>query len=272
MIENKEFNNAKDILFNDLRFLIVDDHPINCEMLKYYIESVGGNTSSAMNGLEALKMCKHNYYNVIIMDIQMPEMNGFEATAEIRKLSEYTNTPIIGLSANVLESDKRACYDAGMNGFIPKPLNFKLFTSVVDSCLHLKSDETLVTTENLQKNNIISYKAQVPIDIDAYINRMGGNKEIAIAIIKGFIKHMPELLNNIVKAIEVADVKTVDREAHSIKGGAANVFAIDLMIAAKDLEMHAKSSRLDQAQELLEKIRAEYKLVFDYAGIFIDLK
>jgi HPt (histidine-containing phosphotransfer) domain-containing protein len=108
----------------------------------------------------------------------------------------------------------------------------------------------------------------MPVDVEAYVERMGGNREIAETIIKGFIELLPVQLRNIEQAIANGDIETVDREAHSIKGGASNVFANDLMLAAKELEMHAKSASLENARELLERIEKEYERLIECGGGF----
>jgi HPt (histidine-containing phosphotransfer) domain-containing protein len=93
---------------------------------------------------------------------------------------------------------------------------------------------------------------------------MGGNREIAEIIIQGFIQQIPTQLRNIEEAIKNNDIETVDREAHSIKGGALNVFANDLMLASKALEMQAKAANLENAPHLLEKIREQYQRLVEY--------
>jgi len=258
----------------NIRFLVVDDLPLNLEMLKYFIESIDGIVTTARDGLIAIELFKSNSFDIIIMDIMMPEMDGLDATREIRKLPGGELIPIIGLSANVLETDKQTCYSAGMSGFIAKPLDFKLLLSMVEKFLntyqHKADTNELKTLETVSKTSL-DITQKIPLDIDAYINRMGGNKEISELIIKGFIQQIPIMLNNIENAIGKNDIKTVEREAHSIKGGASNVFAEELMQAAKELELHAKEDQLYKASELLEKIRKEFERLHSFVGGFIHL-
>jgi CheY-like chemotaxis protein/HPt (histidine-containing phosphotransfer) domain-containing protein len=249
----------------------VEDYPTNQAIVRYLIESAGGVVAVAENGLVALEMFKDRDFDIILMDVQMPRMDGYEATREIRKLPRGATIPIIGMTANVFEKDRQACLAAGMNDFIPKPFELRQFHDVVAHWLTPAStageapargtaDSAAPVREGRERG--------VPIDVEAYVERMGGNREIAETIIMGFIELLPGQLRNIEAALENGDIKTVDREAHSLKGGASNVFANDLMLAAKELEMHAKSGSLDKARELLERIRREYERLSECGGGF----
>lgn len=273
MQEEHILKSENEFVFSDIRFLIVDDLPVNLKMLEYFIEGVGGIISKAEDGLSAIELFKENTYDVIVMDVQMPNMTGIEAAKEIRKLPGGQNVAIIGLSANTYSKDRQACLDAGMDDFIPKPLRFESFVRIVKQSL----DRTIIETdipeqkpENninpLEKNDFIQ-----PIDIEAYINRMGGNKEIAKTIIKGFLNLLPDSLDKIEEAIRTHNVEILNREAHSIKGGALNIFAEQLMIAAKELEINARIADQVSANVMLDKIRKEYNLLYEYVGTKLTL-
>ena len=256
---------------NNARFLVVEDYPTNQEVAKYLIESAEGVVSIAGNGLVALEMFKKNDFDIILMDVQMPKMDGYEATREIRKLPRGAKIPIIGMTANVFEKDKQACISAGMNGFIPKPLELKQFLSTVAHWLapaSIAGESPARKTADIDTQTCEGRDQGMPVDVEAYIKRMGGNRDIAETIIKGFIEQIPIQLHNIEEAIKNGDIEIVDREAHSIKGGALNVFANDLMLAAKELEMHAKSASMENALELLGKIRKEYERLNEFGGGF----
>ncbi len=336
--KSKDKAKEKEISFNNIRFLVVEDYPTNQEVARYLIERAGGIVFIAENGKIALDMLSENKFDIILMDVQMPVMDGYEATRRIRKLAKGTKIPIIGMTANVFEKDRLKCISSGMNDFIPKPLEIKQFLKTVSMWVasaantrgrtpEVPASNCNVKTENrdtksvsgpdnrqndlqdglkddfLQKINqqekpesirqenrknvpqcIKNLSLQTnrkggrlknlqddpqntrraPIDVEAYVNRMGGNREIAISIIKGFIENIPSQLQNIAEAIKSKDTEIVDREAHSIKGGALNVFASDMMEAAKALETHAKSGNLQNAAALLKNIRGEYERLVEF--------
>jgi two-component system, sensor histidine kinase and response regulator len=268
-----QVNSYKDFLpspniFRNTRFLIVDDIELNLTMLRYFIEDIGGIVTFAENGLKALNLVRDNTYDVIIMDIHMPQMNGIEATMEIRKLEKGRDIPIIGLSADVLNNDNKACKEAGMTDFIPKPLEFKKIINILQKILHPtpfdlnKPDDVSTDEEN---------KAEIPdnslklLDFEAYVKRMGGNREIAVKIIIGFIKQVPVLIENIESAIKTGNTEIIHREAHSIKGGASNIFAEILRESAKELEMNAKSDNIPFLINLLNKIKSDFQQLNEYA-------
>jgi CheY-like chemotaxis protein len=234
------------------RVLLVEDYPTNQEVARYLIESIDGVVSIAGNGKIALEMCAEDNFDLVLMDVQMPVMDGYEATREIRKLPAGAGIPIIGMTANVFEKDRQACLDAGMDDFIPKPLELGQFFATVSGCLSLKGKPARPEPSNKPAQGI-------PIDFDAYVERMGGNKDIAETIIRGFIQQIPVQLEAMEKAIRNGDTETVNREAHSLKGGASNVFADSLRQASYELESQAMSASPDLAMELLAVIRKEYE-------------
>ncbi len=259
--------NTVDLFFSGARILVVEDYPTNQQIAQYYLESAEGVVTIAENGVIALEKFKAGQFDLILMDVQMPKMGGYETTENIRKMSGGMDIPIIGMTANAFEKDRQACIRAGMNDFLPKPFERIQFLATVAKWVINANKIQSLHSEDIQiehKKINIPPVVEAPLDIAAYIKRMGGNKDIAEKIINGFVEEIPVQLGNIEEAIEGGDIETVDREAHSIKGGALNVFANDIMEVAKELEMYAKSGRIENATEHLENIRKEYMRLEKY--------
>ena len=104
------------------RILLAEDNEVNREIALAMLEGVGLGAESAANGVEALRLARAGPYDLVLMDMQMPEMGGLEATRALRQLPGWQSVPILALTANAFEDDRRACTDAGMNGFIVKPI------------------------------------------------------------------------------------------------------------------------------------------------------
>lgn len=116
-----------------LRILVVDDVPVNLIVVERMLDSIGYQVETAANGLEALEAVKNNHFDLIFMDIQMPEMDGFEATLRIRELGPETDSiPIVAITANTQDSDRVACIEAGMNDYIAKPFVKKQLAALLD--------------------------------------------------------------------------------------------------------------------------------------------
>ena len=118
-----------------LRILLTEDNPINQQVAMKMLQSLGLNADLAKNGLEAVVAVQQKQYDVILMDIQMPELDGISASRQIRQLLPPQRQPhIIALTANATEEDRRACLDAGMNDFVTKPIRIGKLTEVLRSC------------------------------------------------------------------------------------------------------------------------------------------
>jgi CheY-like chemotaxis protein len=117
--------------FAGCRVLVVDDEPINREVAAMYLESVGLLVDAARDGAEAVTLAQKTAYAAILMDMQMPHLNGLEATRRIRALPVYRDVPIIAMTANAFAEDKALCFEAGMDEFLAKPFDSDLFFSIL---------------------------------------------------------------------------------------------------------------------------------------------
>lgn len=113
------------------RILVVDDEPINREVVVMHLEAADLVADTAEDGAEAVLMARKNSYAAILMDMQMPKLNGLEATPEMRQIPGYRDTPIIAMTANAFAEDKSQCLAAGMNDFLTKPFNPDQFFSIL---------------------------------------------------------------------------------------------------------------------------------------------
>jgi|GEM_PF-5733429 len=254
--------------------LLVEDYPTNQTLAMRYLKSAGWNVDLAENGQQAVEAYQQRKYDVILMDIQMPVMDGYTAVSIIRDLESELSikTPIIAMTAHAIAGYRQKCIDAGMDDYITKPLRKVTLLNTVEKWIMIKA-ETLADRGNAEEygeNKTKLAKDEDPIHYEKILEEFEGDKEFLIEILEGFLKNVKVQLSTIHQAITVGDSELVMQEAHSIKGGAANIIADRLSKAAFDLELLGKSGELENSIEFFEKLEKEYYRLEKYARINIQ--
>ncbi len=242
------------------KILLVEDYPTNQIVAKKYLEDEGYNVDFAENGQLAVQAYKQNDYDIILMDIQMPVMDGYNATAAIRKLELQLSqkTPIIAMTAHAMAGDRQQCIDAGMDDYIAKPLKRKKLIKIIENWTGSKTKQ--INTENIEAVNK-AQKDDPPVDYEKLMEDFDCDKEFLSELFSGFQKNIKLQLPALEKAIADEDTAIVIREAHSIKGGAANLTANNLSKAAFDLERLGESDSLENSETVFESLKKEvYRL------------
>jgi len=240
-----------------MRVLVVEDYPTNREIAQHHLQAAGCIVDMAGNGVMALKRASSRSYDIILMDVHMPEMDGMEATRRIRKIAGVRSIPIIGLTANVLPSIREECSKAGMNDILTKPLRKKELLETLELwCTRKKLHPVTPVHEPAPAEPPPSEPAppqeedgrpDLPLDYQKFLEEMDGNREAVREIITGFLDSLEERRSVLEKAVEAMDLEVIHREAHSIKGGALNLGAADLASWAGTLEKGAS----DKVTELI---------------------
>ncbi|MCP4345765.1 MAG: response regulator [Desulfobacterales bacterium] len=252
---------------SDIRILLVEDNPVNQKVVRAILENFGFFFDIANNGKQALKILKENDYDLVLMDIQMPEMDGIEATKIIRDPGSDVrdhNIPIIAMTAHAMRGDRDHYIEAGMDDYVSKPLNpDEVFAAIRNllsgmGCLNRKSvsqDTTGTSSQAARENKVFN--------INELMGRVGGSEKICRDIIKELPKY---LLNEITKLKTFANennAKMVEIQGHNIKGTAANFAAYRLTDIAHKIELAGNKGELDETHSLIEKLEQEAeKLVY----------
>lgn len=252
------------------RILLVEDYPTNQEVAMKHLRQAGYQVDLAENGKLAVEAYKQKLYDLILMDIQMPEMDGFEATTVIRKLEASSDKdsggrlPIIALTAHAMKQDREKCLSAGMNDYIAKPLKRDALLSIVDKWVMPESicSEMEKALEPLTTGKITGNSA--PMDFERALDEFERDTEFLMKTLEGFLGNVSNQFKIISEAISSGNAEVVWREAHAIKGGAANLVAEDLSKAALNLEQVGKSGELDKADNALELLKNKFSLLEDY--------
>jgi signal transduction histidine kinase/response regulator of citrate/malate metabolism len=228
------------------RILVVEDYRPNRVIAQAHLESLGCRVIEAVNGREAVDLAAETSFDLILMDIQMPEMDGLEATAQIRQ-GRNRETPIIGLTANAFPEDLRLYREAGMNGVLTKPLRREAFLSDVASWL------TKGTV--LKKQFYESADPTTVCDFESLIQELGEDRDSALHMVREFSKGLSEQLERIEDALETKNWDLLHRELHSLKGGGLNLFAFQIADAAGKAELAAKDSEEKRVQTELPGLK-----------------
>ena len=225
------------------RILLAEDNAINRKLAEELLRKRGWDVVSVTNGKEALEALESEDFAMILMDVQMPEMDGFEATAAIREKEKKTGThiPIIAMTAHALKGDKEKCLAAGMDDYVSKPM---------------KAEELYRVVEERMKD--INVSADEPsIDLSCALNAVGNDKKLLKDLLGDFLKEIPTQLNDLQYVITDGDSKSLERMAHTFKSN-VGLFGYEKAYAlASELENRGRESRLDGTDAILHRLKQQ---------------
>ena len=267
-----------------LRILLAEDNVTNQKLALRLLERMGYRADVVSNGLEALAALRRQEYDVVMMDVQMPEMDGLEATRQIRQeLASERQPHVIAMTANAMQGDREACLAAGMNDYVSKPIRVEELVAALNRShpLGATKDESRHRGEDpahldgLEEAHSPAERAEgaepqppapkiAALDTAALNNLLsvvGGEFSFLEELINSFLNDAPALLVELKGYIERADAEGTRRLAHSLKSNGADFGATDFSSLCKDLEMRAKSGNMDGAALLFEQIADEFERV-----------
>jgi PAS domain S-box-containing protein len=234
-----------------LDVLVAEDHPINQKLLSVILNERGHNVSIASNGIEVLKILEHQSFDVILMDGQMPEMDGYQATAEIRRRDKASgkHTRIIAVTAHAMKQDREICLAAGMDDYVSKPID----PADLLERLEAGTDAAVASNLYLPEPNTASAKA---FDFESALNRVRGKPTLLIYLVDAFLHDLPETLAEIDAAVTASDAAQVEQSAHRLKGVAMTLSAEPVAQAARKLEYLARDYDIAPMRAALDELLA----------------
>jgi CheY-like chemotaxis protein len=269
-----------------LRILLAEDNPTNQKLAVIILGRLGYRADLAANGLEAWQALERQPYDVVLMDMQMPELDGLEATRRIRQELPALRQPhIIAMTANAMQGDREACLAAGMNDYVSKPIRIEELVAALSTSRPLESGpRPELQALEIRADDSSSPPAQPvegpgarvqpepdgalsdarvldPRALEELLATLGGERSNLKIIIDSFLTDGPGLLDELDGFVEAGDAAGVRRAAHSLKSNGADFGATTFAERCKELEMMGKSGELDGAAELAARIRAEYRNV-----------
>ncbi len=240
---------------SDFVVLVAEDNPVNRQLILLQLRSLGFQAEAVSNGEEAVAAVAARRYTLALMDCQMPEMDGFEATTAIRAAEggESANgrqrLPIIAITANAMPGDRERCLAVGMDDYLTKPMLIEQLRSVIERWL--PAPRPVVAPAVLDMAVIEELRR---LDMD-------GTPSLVGELIDLYVQGTPTLLEAVRAAIIAQDAMALRQTAHTCKGSSANLGATELARLCNELEEQAKSGMLANAFEMLTRIEAEYARV-----------
>ncbi len=247
--------------------LLVEDNPINQGVAKAMLGKLGLSFEVANHGAEAVDWVRRADFDLVLMDCQMPVMDGFEATAAIRNLPDGRGKtlPIVAVTANAMQGDEQACRNAGMDGFIAKPFTKAALHAQLASWLEqgqLPALAPLTSAVPAERGDASNQDASPPAINSRAISALQeldepGSHALVTQLVSSFIVSAERHLAAVASALVQDDAKAVVQAAHSMKSSAANLGAETLADCYRDLERYGREGRLADASRTLERVRRE---------------
>ena len=249
------------------RILVAEDNPVNQEVAMSMLRLLGCTADVAENGRKTVEAMARGGYDLVLMDCQMPEMDGYEAARAIRA-AETTRIPIVALTANVMEEDRSLCLAAGMDDYLGKPFTIGQLREVLSRWLPERPrTEPVTETEGFAGRSPGLPEesppvAASPIDVAALDNirslQQEGGPDLVAKVVALYLESSATQLEILRNGVKNTDAEAVHRAAHSLKSASANVGARRLSVLFKDLEAMARAKDLEKAGEALAEIETEY--------------
>ncbi|MEJ2104950.1 MAG: response regulator, partial [Ignavibacteriaceae bacterium] len=238
------------------RILLAEDNIINQQVAMNILRKFGYNADVVNNGKEALRALEIMPYDLVLMDCQMPEMDGYKATGEIRNLTSKVldhKIPVIAMTAHAMKGDREKCMEAGMDDYICKPINPQELLDIIEKWI-VKSDS--FQRKEYTDGDINSEKNI--LDKKGLLDRLMGDENLASKILNEFVNDVPNKLMALKEALNNGDASSVQNHAHNLKGASANVGAIALQEVAKEIEIAVGNGSMEKTAAVISKFDEQF--------------
>jgi CheY-like chemotaxis protein len=245
--------------------LLVEDNFVNQKVAVKFLERLGCNVSVASNGAEGVAAYKKGRFHIILMDLQMPVMDGMAATRKIRELEGEEHVPIIALTANAMSGDRERCEAAGMDGYLTKPIEVERLRNILSKFGLEKTDVTTPATQPAAAQapaaaqSTAAHQMAAPVDLRGYRDITGGDDAFAQELAAAFITGGEQQLVHIAAAVEHRDRTALARAAHQLKGACANIRAHSLLALAQRMEADSSTADMQSLENCNILLRREFE-------------
>lgn len=244
------------------RILVVEDNTTNQQVALGILGRLGLHADAVANGAEAVRTLETIPYDLVLMDVQMPVMDGYEAARQIRRRSVILNPriPIIAMTAHAMQGDREKCLAAGMNDYLAKPVSFQ---DVAEKLYRWLGPEGKVRSRRQQEREYaMSAEGELAVfDLETMLKRLLGDKNLARIVLEGFLQDIPQQMQALQEVLEGDDAATAERQAHSIKGAAASVGGECMRAVAQEMEKAGKAGDLAFMRQRMIDLEEQFDLL-----------
>jgi len=255
---NKIQNRIKEINKESISILLVEDNIVNQSVATKMISNMGFKVTCAMNGEDALTELSKNNYDLVFMDCQMPELDGYEATKKIRlgEAGEKNKIlPIIAMTAHAMKGDREKCINTGMDDYISKPIQPNVIENMLSKFvgMHLEDADKKNTDGDNEKSSIV-------FNHEEFLNRIGSDGSLLAELLHDFIDDTAMRINDIETYLNQGNIDEIKKQAHSIAGACLNMSAYQLCQIARHIEGISIQSNRDDICKEVEKLKMSLQI------------
>jgi len=258
------------------RILLAEDNITNQEVAGGLLKKMGFRVDAVANGAEAVASLKTIPYDLVLMDVQMPEMDGFEATRRIRDPQSSVRNhqvPIIAITANAMQGDRDKCLEAGMNGYVSKPISLQALAEELEKWLPRKDKPSTGHAPGETKESApdSARKPEIPVfDKADLMARMADDEGLAHKVIQGYLADFPKQIEVLRGYLESGDATGAIHQAHNLKGASANVSGMAVRELAFEIEQAAKAGDMDAIKALMPNLERQFDRLKEAMNEFIN--
>jgi CheY-like chemotaxis protein/HPt (histidine-containing phosphotransfer) domain-containing protein len=241
--------------------LLADDNVTNQQVALGLLRKMGIRAEAVADGAEAVRALETASYDLVFMDIQMPVMNGYEATQMIRDSKSSVRNhavPIIAMTAHAMQGARDKCLEAGMNDYVSKPISPQALADVLSRWLPSSpaggAGFGAPPEARAQKTEVRSTECPI-FDRAALLNRLMGDEELARTILEGFLEDLPRQISGLEELLDAGDIPGSQNRAHTIKGASASVGGEAVRMAAAEMEQIVQNGNLENMRRLLPELK-----------------
>ena len=236
------------------KILLAEDNQVNSAVAVGILEKLGYNAKTVKTGIEAIKELSNNDYDLVLMDIQMPEMDGFEATEIIRNITSSVKNhciPIIAMTAYAEKGYRDKCIESGMNDYIAKPIEPETLIEAIEKIFNNPGHLQTEKSSNQEPKNTI-------FDKQALLNRLCNDKKLLIELVHIFTKTVPDKISELKTASKSENFEEIKRISHSIKGSASTIGALVIQSISLKVEKSAEACDAEKSALLINELDAAF--------------